>query len=112
MEGWRQWRLGKEKSLVQRKNKRIDLTPTGLLMEGHFTQNLLRQLDYVRMFAVALVFVGQYLLQPLSLAGCCLLVCQPWIMENRKFLSAAFTPKSSHIAQVGRSLSRLPLLDG
>jgi hypothetical protein len=79
---------------------------------GHFTQNLLRQLDYVRMFAVALVFVGQYLLQPLSLAGCCLLVCQPWIMENRKFLSAAITPKSSHIAQVGRSLSRLPLLDG
>jgi hypothetical protein len=39
MEGWRQWRLGKEKSLVQRKNKRIDLTPTGLLMEGDYTQN-------------------------------------------------------------------------
>jgi hypothetical protein len=39
MEGWRQWRLGKEKSLVQRKNKRIDLTPTGLLMEGNFAQN-------------------------------------------------------------------------
>jgi len=37
MEGWRQWRLGKEKKLVQRKNKRIHLTPTGLLMEGDFT---------------------------------------------------------------------------
>jgi len=39
MEGWRQWRLGKEKKLVQRKNKRIHLTPTGLLMEGDYTQN-------------------------------------------------------------------------
>jgi hypothetical protein len=28
-----------EKKPVQRKNKRTDLTPTGLLMEGHYTQN-------------------------------------------------------------------------
>jgi hypothetical protein len=28
-----------EKNLVQRKNKRTDLTPTGLLMEGDLTQN-------------------------------------------------------------------------
>ena len=28
-----------EKNPVQRKNKRTDLTPTGLLMEGHFAQN-------------------------------------------------------------------------
>ena len=39
MEGWRQWRLGRGKNRVQRKNKRIDLTPTGLLMEGHYTQD-------------------------------------------------------------------------
>jgi len=34
MEGWRQWRLGREKNLFQRKGERTDLTPTGLLMEG------------------------------------------------------------------------------
>ena len=34
MEGWRQWRLGREKKLSQRKGERTDLTPTGLLMEG------------------------------------------------------------------------------
>jgi len=28
-----------EKNFVQRKNKRIDLTPTGLLMEGDSAQN-------------------------------------------------------------------------
>ncbi len=39
MEGWRQWRLGGRKKLVQRKNKRTNLTPTGLLMEGVYTQN-------------------------------------------------------------------------
>ncbi len=40
MEGWRQWRqLGRRKNLVQRKNKRTHLTPTGLLMEGVCTQN-------------------------------------------------------------------------
>src|ERR1022692_1538833 len=37
MEGWRQWRLGGRKNLVQRKNKRTHLTPTGLLMEGDYT---------------------------------------------------------------------------
>ena len=40
MEGWRQWwRLGGRKTLSQRKNHRALLTPTGLLMEGHYTQN-------------------------------------------------------------------------
>ncbi len=39
MEGWQQWQLGREKKCVQRKNKRIHLTPTGLLMEGHSSQN-------------------------------------------------------------------------
>jgi hypothetical protein len=29
--------LGRGNNLVQRKNKRTDLTPTGLLMEGDFT---------------------------------------------------------------------------
>jgi hypothetical protein len=37
MEGWRQRRLGRKKNLVQRKNKRTHLTPTGLLMEGDST---------------------------------------------------------------------------
>src|SRR2546426_12014283 len=39
MEGWRQWQLGGREKLVQRKNKRTLLTPTGLLMEGGYTQN-------------------------------------------------------------------------
>jgi hypothetical protein len=40
MEAWRQWLLGgKKKKLVQPSQTRIDLTPTGLLMEGHYTQN-------------------------------------------------------------------------
>jgi hypothetical protein len=39
MEAWRQWLLGgKKKKLVQPSQTRIDLTPTGLLMEGHYTQ--------------------------------------------------------------------------
>ena len=40
MEAWRQWRLGGKK-LVHKKNRRIDLTPTGLLMEGHYTNYVL-----------------------------------------------------------------------
>jgi hypothetical protein len=40
MEAWRQWPLGGErKNLVSRNEKRIDLTPTGLLMEGRYTEN-------------------------------------------------------------------------
>lgn len=63
------------------------------------------------MFAVALVFVRQNLFEPMSLARRCLLVCQASIVENRKFFPTAITPKSSHIPHVGRSFSRLPLLD-
>ena len=37
MEGWRQWRLGREKQRDQQSPKRIPLTPTGLLMEGVIT---------------------------------------------------------------------------
>ena len=39
MEAWRQWRAGEKKKLVEHNEKRIDLTPTGLLMEGDYTQN-------------------------------------------------------------------------
>jgi len=39
MEAWRQWLLGGRKKLVSKKRQRIRLTPTGLLMEGHLTQN-------------------------------------------------------------------------
>jgi hypothetical protein len=39
MEAWRQWLLGGEKNLVQKEQQRIHLTPTGLLMEGDYTQN-------------------------------------------------------------------------
>ncbi len=39
MEGWRQWRLGWAKQNDSPKPRRIDLTPTGLLMEGRYTQN-------------------------------------------------------------------------
>ena len=38
VEGWRQWLTRPEKNLVHRKNKRTHLTPTGLFMEGHYTQ--------------------------------------------------------------------------
>ena len=38
MEAWRQRPLGgKKKKLVEPSQRRIDLTPTGLLMEGHYT---------------------------------------------------------------------------
>jgi hypothetical protein len=37
MEAWRQRRSGKKKKRVQQNQTRIPLTPTGLLMEGHFT---------------------------------------------------------------------------
>ena len=37
MEAWRQWLLGLEKHLVHEKRERTYLTPTGLLMEGDFT---------------------------------------------------------------------------
>ena len=39
MEAWRQWLLGEEKNYPHEVQKRIYLTPTGLLMEGHYTQN-------------------------------------------------------------------------
>jgi len=34
MEAWRQWLLGERKNNVSRSQSKIDLTPTGLLMEG------------------------------------------------------------------------------
>ena len=37
MEAWRQWLLGGRKTFVHKKQQRIDLTPTGLLMEGDYT---------------------------------------------------------------------------
>jgi hypothetical protein len=37
MEAWRQWPLGGRKKLAQSRLRRINLTPTGLLMEGDFT---------------------------------------------------------------------------
>jgi hypothetical protein len=39
MEAWRQWLSAGETHFVQPSHRRIDLTPTGLLMEGLFTQN-------------------------------------------------------------------------
>ena len=39
MEAWRQRLLGRRKNRVQRTHTRIDLTPTGLLMEGDSAQN-------------------------------------------------------------------------
>jgi hypothetical protein len=39
MEAWRQWLLGKENNNVPQSQNRSDLTPTGLLMEGDYTQN-------------------------------------------------------------------------
>ena len=38
MEAWRQRRRAKGKKLVQQNEPNLDLTPTGLLMEGDFTQ--------------------------------------------------------------------------
>jgi hypothetical protein len=34
MEAWRQWLLGGRKNNASRSQNKIDLTPTGLLMEG------------------------------------------------------------------------------
>ena len=39
MEAWRQWLLGGRKKLSHEAKQRSDLTPTGLLMEGRYTQN-------------------------------------------------------------------------
>jgi hypothetical protein len=38
MEAWRQWPLGGRKKRVPQKSDRTRLTPTGLLMEGDYTQ--------------------------------------------------------------------------
>jgi hypothetical protein len=37
MEAWRQWPLGRRKTFVSGKEQRTHLTPTGLLMEGVYT---------------------------------------------------------------------------
>jgi hypothetical protein len=37
MEAWRQRPLGGRRKRAEQKQTRIHLTPTGLLMEGHFT---------------------------------------------------------------------------
>jgi len=39
MEAWRQRRTAERKHLEEQNEIRIDLTPTGLLMEGFNTQN-------------------------------------------------------------------------
>jgi hypothetical protein len=39
MEAWRRWRSAGEKTLSTEKAKEPTLTPSGLLMEGDFTQN-------------------------------------------------------------------------
>jgi hypothetical protein len=47
MDGWRQWRTGRGKNLVQRKQekpKKTYLAATGLLMEGDYTQEKLERL--------------------------------------------------------------------
>jgi hypothetical protein len=36
MQAWRRQRSGEKKKLVEQSEKRIDLTPTGLLMEGEY----------------------------------------------------------------------------
>jgi hypothetical protein len=43
MEGWGQRQLGREKLLSNEKAKERDLTPTGLLMEGDYTNNPVSQ---------------------------------------------------------------------
>ena len=63
------------------------------------------------MLAVALVFLGQNFLEPMSLASRGLLVGQAGIMENRKFLPTPVTSESSHLPHVGRPFSRLSPLD-
>jgi len=54
MEAWRQWLLGGRKNLVQQKEKRFDLTPTGFLMEGDFTCNGLVTSEITRICGDAL----------------------------------------------------------
>ena len=39
MEGWRQWQLGGRKTLSNEKTQGTYLTPTGLLMEGDYTND-------------------------------------------------------------------------
>jgi hypothetical protein len=39
MEAWRQWPLGGRRKRAYQKQTKITLTPTGLLMEGDYTQN-------------------------------------------------------------------------
>jgi hypothetical protein len=40
MEAWRQWRPGgQRKTGVEQNETKIPLTPTGLLMEGHYKTN-------------------------------------------------------------------------
>ena len=39
MEAWRQWLLGRRKTFVSENERKMHLTPTGLLMEGDYTQN-------------------------------------------------------------------------
>jgi hypothetical protein len=80
-------------------------------MEGDYTQNLFRQLDSIRVFAFLLVFNGQNLFEPVCLSRSVFLVSQARIVENSKLLTAAVTPKSSHIPHFGRSFSCLPLFD-
>ncbi len=40
MEAWRQWPLGGRTKRAYQKQTRINLTPTGLLMEGDYTNYL------------------------------------------------------------------------
>jgi hypothetical protein len=58
------------------------------------------------------VFFGKDLFQPLSLTFRELLIHEAGIVEDREFLAATITPKSTHFQKAGSGLANLTFLDG
>jgi hypothetical protein len=74
-------------------------------------QDLVRQLDSVRVFGFAFVFLGKNLFEPTRLLLCDCLVYAGGIMKDDELLTATITSEGAHLLEVGRSLSRLTFLD-
>jgi hypothetical protein len=72
---------------------------------------LIRQLDAIRVLVFPFVFLGKNLFEPERLSRGGSLVHQHGIMKHNELLAASITPKRTHLPEMRRSLSRLPLLD-
>jgi hypothetical protein len=75
------------------------------------TENLIGQLNTVRVFPLAFVFLGKNFFEPLRLSLRRFLVHECGVMKDDKLLAALVTPHRAHLLGCWRLLSHLTHLD-